>query len=449
MSAPALRLLKRLGVGALVAAGLGLVVWTPGPAEPDDGRIHLRYWYVAGADDAVPYHARRFNEVQDRIVVEATPIPWQEHEKKIMTAVLSGDPPDVVSQFVPVVKWASRMALTPLDAYVAEAAFDSTAFFPALWEEMRWQGRTFALPVNSASYALFYNRALFRAAGLDPARPPATWAEVEEAARRLTVRDARGRLTQVGYVPDYGTLHATQLMAWQRGARFLSADGTRVRLASPEVVGAFQWLRDFYAGSDVDGVRAYTAGLGAGDQHGFLTGKLAMAILDMSYLEQIARFAPGLDYGVAMVPRFPDTPTASSAGSWWLAIPRGARHPEAAWAFMAFAVAQETQLQEVLATGGGLFPSNRAAAVDPRFLTDDVIEVFVRQMDHAHSPTVVPMAHDIFWREFYGAQQRVVYGQQTPEAALRQAEHVVQGALDRALAYDRYVRAHMDFEEGG
>ncbi len=450
MNAPAATVwLRWLGLGALLALTAGLVLWTPEARPPADGKTRLRYWYVAGADDAVPYHARRFNEVQNRIVVEATPIPWQEHEKKILTAVLSGDPPDVVSQFVPVVKWASRMALTPLDGFIGRADFDTTAFFPALWDEMKWQGHTFALPINSASYALFYNRALFREAGLDPARPPQTWVEMEAAARRLTRRDARGRLVQVGYAPTYGTLHATQLMAWQRGARFLSDDGSRVHLATPEVLAAFNWVRDFYGDDDPDAMRAFTSGLGAGEQHGFLTGKLALAVLDMSYLEQIARYAPGLDYGVAPIPRFADTPTASSAGSWWLAIPRGARHPEAAWAFMAFAVAQQTQLQEALAVGGGLFPSNRHAAADPRFLTDSAVGVFVRQMEHAHSPTVVPMAHDVFWREFYGAQERVVHGLQTPEAALRQAEGVVQSALDRALAYDRFVRSRMDAAGAG
>ena len=73
-----------------------------------------------------------------------------------------------------------------------------------------------------------------------------------------------------------------------------------------------------------------------------------------------------------------------------------------------------------------------------------------RQMEVAHSPTVVPLAHDVFWREFFGAQDRVVYGRQTPGEALRQAERVVQDALDRAADYDRFVRANVEWEgEGG
>src|SRR5690606_6428575 len=167
-------------------------------------------------------------------------------EKKILTAVLSGDPPDVVSQFVPVVKWASRLALTPLDGFIASSRLDTTAFFPALWSEMRWQEHVYALPVNSTSYALFYNKTLFRAAGLDPEAPPETWDEVAEAARRLTERGPRGRITTVGFVPDYGNLPTTQLMAWQQGAEFLSPDGTTVTLAAPEMERALQWIADFY-----------------------------------------------------------------------------------------------------------------------------------------------------------------------------------------------------------
>jgi multiple sugar transport system substrate-binding protein len=440
---------QRLALVLGAFAVVGFLFWDPDPVEPADGKTHIRYWYIVGAEDDVPYHARRFNEVQDSIVVHATPIPWTEHEKKILTAVLSGDPPDVVSQFIPVVKWASRLALTPLDDLIAATRFDTTKFYPALWSEMGWEGRTFAVPANSTSYALFYNRALFRAAGLDPDGPPATWAELEETARRLTARDASGRITQAGFVPDYGNLPTTQLMAWQQGVEYLSPDGGRVDLDNPQVRQALGWMADFYADYGVRELKAFTAGLGTADQHGFLSGKLGMAVLDLSFLDQIEEYAPALDYGVAPIPTFPGRPSASSAGSWWLAIPRGARHPEAAWAFIRFATENETQLEEVAATDADLFPANRLAAEDPRFLASPAMRVFADQMAVAHSPTVVPLAHDVFWREFFGAQERVLFGLQTPEEALAQAEAVVQDALDRARAYDAYVRARVDVDAFG
>ncbi len=441
---------QRIGWVLVAIVTVAFLFWTPGRDVPDDGKTHIRYWYIVGAQDDVPYHARRFNEVQDSIFVDATPIPWNEHERKILTAVLSGDPPDVVSQFVPVVKWASRLALEPLDRFIEASDLDTTDFFPALWNEMGWQGRTFALPINSTSYALFYNKALFREAGLDPERPPQTWDEVIAAAERLSERGENGRLTRVGFVPDYGNLPTTQLMAWQQDADFLSPDGRTVRLDTPAMRQSLQWIADFYAAYGVDNLKAFTSGLGSADQHGFMSGRIGMAVLDLSYLEQLARYAPDIEYGVAPIPTFPGRPTASSAGSWWLAVPRGARHPEAAFAFMRFAVQKRIQLEEVAATDEDLFPANRFAATDSSFLTSPEMEVFARQMTVAHSPTVVPLAHDVFWREFFGAQERVIYGLQTPSEALQQGEAVVQDALDRASSYDAYVRANvsLDGEEG-
>lgn len=442
-------LAKRIGLALAALVALGALVWNPAERPPDDGKTHIRYWYIVGAQDDVPYHARRFNEVQDSIIVEATPIPWNEHERKILTAVLSGDPPDVVSQFVPVVKWASRLALTPLDPYVRASGLDTTEFFPALWSEMRWQGHVYALPVNSTSYALFTNKDLFREAGLEPERPPQTWDELREMAERLTRRNDAGRMVQVGFVPDYGNLPTTSLMAWQQGVAFLSTDGETVSLDSPEMERSLQWIADYYRDYGVDDLKSFTAGLGSADQHGFLSGRVAMAILDLSYLDQIETYSAGLDYGVAPIPTFPGHPTASSAGSWWLAIPRGARHPDAAWAFMRFAVERQTQLEEAGATDEDLFPANRLAAADSAFLTSPALRVFAQQMEVAHSPTVVPLAHDVFWREVTGAKDRVIYGRQTPREALQQAEQVVQDALDRSTAYDRFVRANVDDQEGG
>jgi hypothetical protein len=59
----------------------------------------------------------------------------------------------------------------------------------------------------------------------------------------------------------------------------------------------------------------------------------------------------------------------------------------------------------------------------------------------------VPMAHDVFWREIIGAQERVIHGLQTPAVALAQAERAVQKSLDDALAYDRYVRRQVAASE--
>ena len=98
----------------------------------DDGKIHIQYWTLTGQKDQVSYVVDRFNSIQDRIFVHRVVVPWQEHEKKVLTAILSGDPPDVMLQLTPLSQWASRMALIPLDEFIVRDRYDTTVFFPAL-----------------------------------------------------------------------------------------------------------------------------------------------------------------------------------------------------------------------------------------------------------------------------------------------------------------------------
>jgi len=380
--------------------------------------------------------------VQNRVLVETVPIPWQEHEKKILTSIVSGNPPDVVNQMSPVAKWASRRALLPLDEYIRRDGFDTTMFFRSLWDEMRYRGQIYAVPVYSGSYALFYNRALFREAGLDPDNPPRTWEEVFALNQRFVKRGAQGRIQGMGFIPNYGNVQVFMLMAWQRGAQFLSADGGTVLLTDSAVVESLRWVQRFYDEYDQQEVAAFLGGLGFADQHGFIAGKLAMMILDSSFPDQIKAYKPDLDYGVAMVPAFPGCPTASVSGSWWMGIPRGAKHPAEAWEFIKHAVTKESQLLEIEKTEESLFPAHRGAAEDPRFMNTPARKVFVRMMDYSHSPSIVPLAHDVFWREIGGAQERVIHKLQSPEEALGQAERQVQSILNDALDYDLYVHRH-------
>jgi multiple sugar transport system substrate-binding protein len=441
------RIFTWLGLLAGAVTVASVLMWNPSAKrEYTDGKTHIRYWTIVGMKDVIPYFARTFGDVQGRIVVETTPIPWQEHEKKILTAVVSGDPPDVVNQITPVAKWASRMALLPLDEFIRRDRFDTTMIFPALWDEMRWRGRIYAIPVYSGSYALFYNKAAFREVGLDPERPPRSWDEVWEYNERLTRRDERGRLTRMGFIPNYGNVQTFMLMAWERGAKFLSDDGLRVNLADTAVVRALEWVVRFYQHFAVRDVSAFTGGFGFAEQHGFISGKLAMMVLDSSFPDQIKLYRPTLDYGVALVPTFDGCPPASASGSWWMAIPSGAKYPEAGWEFIKYAVSKEIQLREVEMTEESLFPANRLAASDPRFMKNHEREVFVTMMDYSHSPSVVPMAHDVFWREVMGAQERVMHGQQNPVEALRQGEDVLQKVLDEAMDYDKYVQSKLSRE---
>ena len=67
-------------------------------------------------------------------------------------------------------------------------------------------------------------------------------------------------------------------------------------------------------------------------------------------------------------------------------------------------------------------------------------------MEVAHSPAIIPLVHGVFWREYLGAREQAVKGILSPIGALEVAEKQIQLELDKAVAYDQYVRSKMSFE---
>ncbi len=430
----------------VVFVALGLFLFMPDSKLPDDGKIRLKYWMVSGMKE-LPFHITEFNRTHKNIIVEPTLLPWNEHEKKVLTSILSENPPDIVFLVTPVAKWATRLALTPLDDLIKRDSFDSTIFFSALWEEMKCKNQIYALPLYSNSYAFFYNKKLFKKAGLDPEKPPRTWNEVLEYSAKLTKKNDKGNFTQMGFIPTYGNLPVSSLMAWELGAEMLSKNGTKVNLTDQSVVNAFSWIDNFFNQYNIKDVSTFVAGFGFAEQHGFISEKLGMMVLDNSFPDQIKLYNKNLDYGVAEIPTFEGHSPVSSSGSWWLAIPRGAKNVEAAWEFMKFAVQKNIQLTEAERQKELLFPSNKQAAYDPVFLAlTPSNKIFVDLLEKSKTPTVVPLAHDVFWREYMGAQERVVHNIQSPEDALKQAERTIQMHLNETIEYDNYVRSKVSFK---
>ncbi len=411
-----------------------------------DIKIKVEYWYLAGANAPVPLSVSLFNERQDSIEIVPIAIPWKEHEKKVLTAILSGNPPDLINMVTPISKWASRMALIPMDSLLVGAEVGEADFFAANWKDVTHQGRVYGLPMYTASYAFFYNKAHFREVGLDPERPPRTWNELQVMAKRLDLRDENGRIRRLGFLPDYGNLHMPMLMAWQNGAEFVQGD-TVVTMHHQALLDALAWTQQYYTDYGLDQILGFRAGLGMADQQGFISGRLSMMVLDNTFIDQMDRYAPTLEYGVSIIPTWDGRETAGSTGTWWVGIPRGAKNVEAAWAFLQFATGEECQTYEALTMKENLFPANRKTLESNDFLNvHPTREVFVDMLGFAVSPVVVPMAHDVFWREYTVAREQTFYGRQSPETAFTMASIRVQRELREALEYDSYVRANMDID---
>lgn len=331
---------------ALVLAAAGAALALPACApHDDDGRIHIVYWEKwSGAEaDAMQRTVDAFNRSQDRIFVEFLSVGGG-IDRTVLLATAGGDPPDIAGVWPQqLASWADRQALTPLDDLIRADGGTPEAFLSryedAFAEMTRYDGRIYALYATPASHALYWNKALFREAGLDPERPPQTIEELMEYSRRLTRRDPRtGALVQVGFLPQDPGWWPWSFPSYFGGD--LVRDGEIVYDKLPENVRSMEWVRSYTEAYGLADLRTFATGFGqfGSPQYPFFAGRVAICFQGVWLNNYMRQYAPGLDYGVAAWPatRPGEAPFANVEGDM-LVIPRGAKHPREAWEFLKYA----------------------------------------------------------------------------------------------------------------
>src|SRR5262245_28722311 len=174
---------------------------------------------------------------------------YQETIVKVLTALKSGEPPQMS-----VLLSTDMFTLIDEDAILS---FDDLAmtlddkawlksFFPAFMLNSQTGGKTWGIPFQRSTIVLYWNKEAFKEAGLDPNRPPATWAEQVEFATKLTKRDPSGNVTQWGLeVPSSGFPYwLFQGFTTQNDVLLMNQAGTETSYDKPAVVEALQYWVD-------------------------------------------------------------------------------------------------------------------------------------------------------------------------------------------------------------
>ncbi|MEJ2291013.1 MAG: sugar ABC transporter substrate-binding protein [Deinococcales bacterium] len=245
--------------------------------------------------------------------------------------------------------------LSPLDGTFTQQELDSAWVKPAI-DAGRVNGHLIAAPQDSSIQLLYFNRTLFKQAGVTPPtglvagktvtfddiaklaqQDRWTWEQVVAAAKRLTRRSG-GTTSVWGFTfgqPD--ELYQLQPLGLSLGGTILSPDGTTVDgyLNGPAWTKAATWYGDLFNGSKVSpkGVPyPQTADL-------FAEGKVA---LYAGGAWQLGKFkSSGVDFGIAPYPAFAGGKVATPTGGWYLGVAAYSKHKAQAAAFIRFLTAQQ------------------------------------------------------------------------------------------------------------
>lgn len=309
-----------------------------------DGKIHVAYWekWVGFEGVAVQAAIDAFNRSQNRIIVDY--YQTSEIDRKTLVATAGGDPPDVAGLWVQnIATYADAAGLQPLDAFIRREGMTPETwlqrYYPVFAQICSYQGKVYAGIATPSVLAFHWNKTLFREAGLDPERPPRTFAELRDYSHKLTKRDPKtGAITQMGFLLDEPGWWPWVFAEWFGGELF---NGKEVLCnKDPKVLELMKWAAEDGKEYGADNVERFYSGFSGktlNAQSGFMNGKVAMAPLGVWFDNYLRQFKPGLDYGVGAWPEnVSGIHDFTMAEADVLAIPRGAKNPDAAWEFIKF-----------------------------------------------------------------------------------------------------------------
>ena len=303
--------------------------------------------------------------------IEVTVVPAAEFVTKLGTMLASGSPPDIVAvDLIYVPAFAAAGQMTDItDKATALPYFEQLS--PSHVRLATYEDTIYALPFNAEGSILFWNKDLFREAGLDPESPPANWAEIYEAAQAITALgdDIYGYYFS-GACAGCNAFTFMPLI-WASDGDVLSEDGATATLDDPAVKEALEFYRQMWEeGMIPPGAVADT---GAEFLNTFTEGKIGMQGLGAFAITPLKAGEEPFDFGVTFLPG-KEGGVSSFAGGDSIGIPAGSRYADEAFEFIEWVTSEEVQLEQY-AKNFSLpirtdLADNEYFQEDPRFITN-------------------------------------------------------------------------------
>lgn len=377
--------------------------------------VTLNIWTVDKEGQPAPALVKDFQAAHPEIKVVYREIPFGDLMSEVMRAYSAGKAPDIFAVDNPdQALLSSHGALLDLTDRIAKSSEIKTQdYFPGPLESASWKGHIYGVPKATNTIALFYNKDMFRAKGLDPDKPPQTWDELLAAARKLN--DPAHNVYGIAFsakASEEGTFQFLP-MAQMEGATYKTLD-------SPGAVKALEFWKTLVdeklVSSDVISRTQWES------TATFNSGNTAMVISGPWEINRMSADAK-FDWGVALLPvPFADAPRSSAMGDYNWVIFKSTQHPDEAFKALEFFASQD---KDMFARFGQL-PARSDIAVpptgDPR--KDAALKVFLEQMKYAK-----PRGPDPQWAKISKAIQEAIQAaltdKETPKDALTQAAKTI------------------------
>jgi len=259
-------------------------------------------WGFWGSPEEKASHekvAAEFMKTHPNIKIEVWHQPWDDYFTKLKTLWASGDAtqiPDVLF-LSPIPDYAATGVLEDLTPYIQKNNYDLNDYWPNLLESAKYQDKVYGLPRDSGLEVLYYNKAIFDEAKVSYPTDSWTWDDLLDAAKKLSVVEANGRVTRYALGMEGGKW---PLWVNQNKGSLLDdmRNPSKCTLTDPAALDGIK----FFAGMMNDKLAMRDADLSqaGGDASVFQSGQVAMIIQNSS---RVSAFnAANMNYDVTTVP---------------------------------------------------------------------------------------------------------------------------------------------------
>jgi len=349
---------------------------------------------------------------------------YQDSIVKAMTAAKAGNAPDAaVLLSTDMFTLIDNELIEPVETLATKDADKAwlKSFYPAFMENSQAGGHTWGIPFQRSTIVQYYNKDAFKAAGLDPEKAPKTWDEMVSFGKKLTKKDASGRVTQWGIeIPSSGFPYwLFQALTTQNGAILANQDGTKVAYNDPKVVEAAQFFADLSGKYEVMPKGIIDWGTTPKD---FFEGKTAIIWTTTGNLTNVkanAKFA----FGVAAMPSKARGGSPTGGGNIYIFKTKDKAKQAAALEFARFLTSPELAADWGIATGyvatrpdAWETPTMKKYVADfpPALVARDQLKDAVAELSTHDNQRVTKSLND--------ALQAILANGKAPKAALDQAQ---------------------------
>ncbi len=364
----------RLPKLTLAAAALALLTAVPGvalAADPmgiDDG-TQLTLWTRAATQARAEALVAAYNATHKN-QVDVTYVPTDDYQTKVGAAAAANGLPDLFSAdvvFMP--NWTSAGLFTDLTERIDGLPFVDT-IAPGAIVASTWDSKKYGLPFVVDLSVWMYNKKLFREAGLDPDKPPATLGEFADAARAVAKLGNGVSGTFFGGNCGGCNVFTWFPIAWADGEAVMNAEGTESYLNSDENKAIYATFRSLVE----DGTMLMPdsqSETGATWTAYFPKGTIGIMPMPASLQGLASDALADEDIGVTPIAGLTGGQSTFIGGDA-IGISRDSQKVDAAWNFLAWLQSDDAQI-EVVAKGGNVvsrsdLADNAYSSSDPRLV---------------------------------------------------------------------------------